>query len=243
MAGDRRARRARLSRRCGASPTAGSRRVRRLYWDVLGLYRETLAGIREAGAARRRSASTPGPSTTGCSTRRARCSATPCTTATPRTDGSRARYPTGSSTTSPGVQQLPFNTLYQLVRRRTTGSTRRATMLLIPDLLNYWLTGVIGARTHERVDHRSSTTSARGPGRLSLALAGRASRPGCCRRCATRARSVGTARELAGVPVIAVGSHDTASAVVAVPASPGTNFAYISSARGRWRAWSCPRRC
>jgi rhamnulokinase len=32
--------------------------------------------------------------------------------------------------------------------------------------------------------------------------------------------------------VVAVGSHDTASAVVAVPATPGTNFAYISS--GTW---------
>jgi rhamnulokinase len=34
------------------------------------------------------------------------------------------------------------------------------------------------------------------------------------------------------VPVIAVGSHDTASSVVAVPAADGDNFAYISS--GTW---------
>jgi rhamnulokinase len=34
------------------------------------------------------------------------------------------------------------------------------------------------------------------------------------------------------VPVIAVGSHDTASAVVGVPAEAGAPFAYISS--GTW---------
>jgi rhamnulokinase len=34
------------------------------------------------------------------------------------------------------------------------------------------------------------------------------------------------------LPVIAVGSHDTASAVVGVPAEPGSSFAYISS--GTW---------
>jgi rhamnulokinase len=34
------------------------------------------------------------------------------------------------------------------------------------------------------------------------------------------------------IPVIAVGSHDTASSVVAIPAAPGGRFAYISS--GTW---------
>ena len=45
-----------------------------------------------------------------------------------------------------GIQQLPFNTLYQLVSALGTPSLEAArTMLLIPDLLAYWLTGSVGA--------------------------------------------------------------------------------------------------
>ena len=42
-----------------------------------------------------------------------------------------------------GIQQLAFNTIYQLA---ATPMLRHArTMLLIPDLLAYWLTGTAGA--------------------------------------------------------------------------------------------------
>ena len=52
----------------------------RLLWDILGLYRGILTGLEEIAATGVRSTgsgSTRGPSTTGCSTRRALCSATP----------------------------------------------------------------------------------------------------------------------------------------------------------------------
>src|SRR4029079_5845839 len=42
-----------------------------------------------------------------------------------------------------GLQQLPFNTVYQLVAETRLESA--ATMLLLPDLLTYWLTGELGA--------------------------------------------------------------------------------------------------
>src|SRR3954451_14703869 len=45
-----------------------------------------------------------------------------------------------------GLQQLPFNTIYQLVSAGGTSELDGAhTMLLVPDLLGYWLTGEIGA--------------------------------------------------------------------------------------------------
>ena len=45
-----------------------------------------------------------------------------------------------------GIQQLPFNTIYQLTAAARAGQLDGAqTMLLIPDLLAYWLTGEIGA--------------------------------------------------------------------------------------------------
>ena len=44
-----------------------------------------------------------------------------------------------------GVQQLPFNTIYQPGRGGTPELEKAATLLLLPDLLGYWLTGEVGA--------------------------------------------------------------------------------------------------
>src|SRR4051794_29207872 len=45
-----------------------------------------------------------------------------------------------------GLQKLPFNTLYQLAAARGTPQYEAAQqILLIPDLLAYWLTGELGA--------------------------------------------------------------------------------------------------
>ena len=82
--------------------------------------------------------------------RTGRCSATRCTTATRRTDGVveqvHGRGPGGELYAVTGIQLLPFNTIYQLRGRAARRScAARATLLLIPDLLAYWLTGEIGA--------------------------------------------------------------------------------------------------
>src|SRR5690606_24910674 len=45
-----------------------------------------------------------------------------------------------------GIQLLPFNTVFQLAAAQGTAQLAASrTMLLIPDLLTYWLTGEIGA--------------------------------------------------------------------------------------------------
>ena len=96
-------------------------------------------------------------------------------------------------------------------------------------------------RARRRADERFDD----GPARPADTRAGTwGSRPtsdsirACCRRCATRDRpriDPAGARPRTGIalatPVILVGSHDTASAVVAVPAED-SRFAYISS--GTW---------
>ena len=132
-----------------------------------------------------------------------------------------------------GIQQLPFNTIYQLTAAARAGQLDGAqTMLLIPDLLAYWLTGEIGAEltnasTTQLLDARAQSwadgliRTAGLPGRLFPPLRQPGSIIGVLRR------ELG----LPTVPVIAVGSHDTASAVVAVPAE-GQDFGYISS--GTW---------
>ena len=67
-----------------------------------------------------------------------------------RTDGVvddvLAKVPAADLYAVTGVQQMPINTIYQLAaeaRARPLAAAR--TLLLIPDLLAYWLTGEIGA--------------------------------------------------------------------------------------------------
>ncbi|MEV7098300.1 rhamnulokinase family protein [Amycolatopsis sp. NPDC051045] len=213
-------------------PNGGVRAGPALYWDILGLYRETLAGIREAGRLDGVGIDSWAVDY-GLLDDRGALLGNPVHYRDPRTDGVPAEVLSKVSARElydvTGLQQLPFNTLYQLLSEGDRLETA-STMLLIPDLLNYWLTGAIGAErtnasTTQLYDVRARTWAA------SLA-----SRVGIPPRLLPPLRDpgtvVGTADELSGVPVVAVGSHDTASAVVAVPASPGANFAYISS--GTW---------
>lgn len=133
-----------------------------------------------------------------------------------------------------GIQQLPINTIYQLVAAADTSTLAAASqLLLIPDLIGYWLTGSLGAEisnasTTQLLDvrTRSWATSVMERAGIPLQLFPALREPG---------EVIGGVRPVVGVaesvPVISVASHDTASAVVAVPAN-GPNFAYISC--GTW---------
>ncbi|TCO19058.1 rhamnulokinase [Kribbella steppae] len=134
-----------------------------------------------------------------------------------------------------GLQQLPFNTIYQLAAE---GLRKQAeTLLMIPDLLGYWLTGEIGAErtnasTTQLYDVRAREWSSELARRIGLPmeLLPPLREPGDV--LGTLLPAVAEETGLAATtPVIAVGSHDTASSVVAVPAAD-ERFAYISS--GTW---------
>ncbi|MEU5716139.1 rhamnulokinase family protein [Streptomyces sp. NPDC020403] len=137
-----------------------------------------------------------------------------------------------------GLQHLPFNTLFQLAAHRSTAQWAAArTLLLMPDLLVYWLTGTVGAEvtnasTTGLLDARSGTWSDALIERLGLerSLFPPLREPGG--RAGTLLPHVAELTGLpADTPVTTVASHDTASAVAAVPAvEPG--FAYVSS--GTW---------
>ncbi|MEU6073765.1 rhamnulokinase family protein [Micromonospora sp. NPDC047074] len=133
-----------------------------------------------------------------------------------------------------GLQQLPFNTLYQLVAAAGTPQLGAADrLLLIPDLITYWLTGHVGAEltnasTTQLYDLRRRTwaTDLMADVGIRAGLFPPLHGPG------TRLGPVRAELGLAGTPeVVAVGSHDTASAVVGVPAA-GERFAYVSC--GTW---------
>ena len=132
-----------------------------------------------------------------------------------------------------GLQFLPFNTLYQYRVDAALADADGA--LLIPDLIAYLLTG---ARVAERTN--ASTTGLLGveSSEWDLELAERLGIPsGILPPLVDPGVVIGTLRpdltERIGkdLPVVAVGSHDTASAVVAVPLST-PDSAYISC--GTW---------
>ena len=135
-----------------------------------------------------------------------------------------------------GIQFLPINTLYQLLAMRGSPLLEAAeTLLLIPDLINYWLTGekaceYTNATTTQLLDLKTAGWSQDLLKKLDLPS-------GLFAPIVSPGTELGpvlpeVAEEIgAGPPVFAVASHDTASAVVAVPAK-SDDFAYISS--GTW---------
>ncbi|MGF6823778.1 rhamnulokinase [Microbacterium sp. ZKA21] len=132
-----------------------------------------------------------------------------------------------------GLQFLPFNTLYQYRVDAAVAGADAA--LLIPDLVAYLLTGV---QVAERTNASTTGLLAVGSSEWDLELAERLGIPsGILPPLVDPGTVIGTLRpELAerigkDLPIIAVGSHDTASAVVAVPLSTADS-AYISC--GTW---------
>jgi rhamnulokinase len=137
-----------------------------------------------------------------------------------------------------GLQFLPFNTLFQLAaEQRGPNWSRAQQALMLPDLLAYWLTGerrteVTNASTTGLLDARSRSWSIELLEALNIPpdLFPTLIEPGEAigRLRPTVAAEVGLPES---VQVVAVGSHDTASAVVGVPAADRA-YAYVSS--GTW---------
>jgi rhamnulokinase len=155
-----------------------------------------------------------------------------------------------------GIQFLPFNTLYQLYAacQMSAGLIEQAeSLVMIPDLLNYWLTsgnalpnghGSIGrarpcptngrtseytiATTTQLIDARTRgwAVSLIEELRLPSRLFPPIVQPGT--EIGRLNRDVAPTQE--GVPVIAPACHDTGSAVAAIAISPGS--AFLSS--GTW---------
>ncbi|PNY79816.1 rhamnulokinase [Deinococcus koreensis] len=135
-----------------------------------------------------------------------------------------------------GIQFLGFNTLYQLAAEPPERLAQAHTLLMVPDLLHFWL---CGAQACERTN--ASTTQFYDPltGAWHRELLARAGLP---THFLPRLVDPGTdlgplspevEREtgLRGVRVVTPATHDTASAVAAVPAR-GDGWAYVSS--GTW---------
>lgn len=162
----------------------------------------------------------------------------------PHTDGEVERYfdacmPSRELYQRTGIQFMPFNTLFQLsvLRRQHPDLLQQADKILfMPDALIYMLTGEAVmeqtiASTSQMYNPMSCDLDPKILSTLGLERNrfGRLVRPG--EQVGHLSPAVQAATGIGPVPVVAVGSHDTASAVAAVPASDG-NYAYLSC--GTW---------
>jgi rhamnulokinase len=137
-----------------------------------------------------------------------------------------------------GIQFLSLNTIYQLAAQAGSPQLAAArSLLLVPDLVSFWLTGVKGTEiTNASTTQLLDATTHQWSGPLCAAIGIDAALFPPLREPRTHAGVLQpSVREQLGVhrpvPVTTVCSHDTASAVVAVPARD-ENFAYISC--GTW---------
>ncbi|EAR26299.1 putative rhamnulokinase [marine actinobacterium PHSC20C1] len=130
---------------------------------------------------------------------------------------------------SNGLQFLPFNTLYQFAAEQNLADADG--FLLVPDLINFWLTG---RQVAEQTNASTTGLLNIATGQWDEALIEKLGFP---RRLfpelVVPGTTIGPVRDELGIraDVVAVGSHDTASAVVAIPAITD-DFAYISC--GTW---------
>ncbi|PRY66921.1 rhamnulokinase [Glaciihabitans tibetensis] len=220
-----------------------------LHWNIVELYRNVVAGLATAVAAAPdiRSVGVDSWAVDYALMRGGRLTQLPYhyrdARCLPASDQAHSRLAATGFTAADlyaanGLQFLPFNSLYQLEADGVSGSLETAdTLLLIPDLLNYWLSGaVVAERTnasttgllgvHSRTWDDDLITRLGLPAQLLPPLIDAGEPIG------TLLPSVASEIQAPGeITVTAVGSHDTASAVVAVP-SDRDDCAYISC--GTW---------
>lgn len=210
-----------------------------LHWDVVELHRQVLGGLRDAFARH------PDLASIGIDSwavdygllRAGRLLGLPSHYRDERHEHGvatvHARMSAAELYARNGLQHLPFNTLFQYAADPSLQFAERA--LLVPDLLGYWLTGVEAAeRTNAsttgllHATTRGWDPAVRAAAGLPAGLLPTLRDPG--ERLGPLLPSVADAVR-GRAPVTLVGSHDTASAVVAVPATD-PDFAYVSS--GTW---------
>jgi rhamnulokinase len=216
-----------------------------LHWDILGLYRDVLDGLR---AAKREAGQLDSVGVDswavdfGLVDRSGRLLGNPVH----YRDHRRARamprvlelVPARELYERSGIQLLPINTVFELAAMAADGDPALAvadTLLLVPDLLHYWL---CGSRSTERTN--ASTTQCVDPrdGGWDVELLERLAVPTHllpeivppAARLGELGRDAADETGLHGAAVVAPATHDTASAVAAI--ALGEASAYISA--GTW---------
>lgn len=139
-----------------------------------------------------------------------------------------------------GIQFMQLNSLYQLMAMKVSASPLlevARSFLMTPDLINFWLTGVkvnefTNATTTQFYDPVAGTWARDLLERLEIPthFLGEIVEPGT--RLGPLHQTVRDQTGAGPVPVIAPATHDTGSAVAAVPAQGDGGWAYVSC--GTW---------
>jgi rhamnulokinase len=227
-------------------PNGPVRTLDAMHWDVLRLYSEMLAALRRC-AADHGGLDAIGVDTWGVDFallgRGGTLLGNPRHYRDPHTeqimDAAFARVPKEEIFRHTGIQFMRFNTLFQLLalqRDRSPLLDMAETMLTMPDLFHYFFTGIkvnefSNATTTQMFDP-SARNWAYGLLKafgLPSQILGTIVQPGTV--LGPLRASVASETGVTPAPVIAPASHDTGSAVAAVPAR-GASWAYISS--GTW---------
>ena len=218
-----------------------------VFWDLPHLYNEVLLALQQVKAEEIELTSI-GIDTWGCDVaffdKDGALLGLPYCYRDPHTDGAMERFfaecmPREELYNRTGIQFMPFNTLFQLdtIRRESKEMFSRADKILfMPDALIYMLTGEAVcertvASTSQMINPKTGDFDDKILESIGLSREhfGRLVSPG--EQVGVLSRQVQEATGLGAVPIVAVGSHDTASAVAAVPAEDG-NYAYLSC--GTW---------
>lgn len=218
-----------------------------LYWNILGLWSNLTQSLAMAGREVGADIVALGVDTWGVDfgllDKSGNLLANPYCYRDPHTTGKMAEalrlVPLDEMFQITGIQFMEINTLFQLFAMVRAGSPAldiAATLLLIPDLLNYWLSGekaceYTNASITQAMDVRSRQWAFSMLDKLGIP-------GGIFPEIVPSGTVLGTlvpvliqATGLKEIPVIAGGTHDTAAAVAAVPAMDD-DFAYLSS--GTW---------
>ncbi len=216
-----------------------------LHWDVSYLWEEIKDGIRIAAQQVGKNLSSIGLDTWGVDfgllDQGGKLLADPFHYRDSRTNGildkAFARVPRQEIYGKTGIQFMQINSLYQLLTMLGQPELEAAqSLLFMPDLFNYWLSGTKAneytiASTSQCLDAelRSWAVDLLDKMGIPRRIFGEIVLPGSV--LGVLRQDVAEETGCGPVPVVAVGSHDTASAVAAVPAS-AQDFIYLSS--GTW---------
>ncbi|NOU35385.1 MAG: rhamnulokinase [Kiritimatiellaceae bacterium] len=215
-----------------------------LHWDIDQLFTEIKTGLKNGFAAYGSAVQAIGVDTWGVDygllDANGKLVNTPFQYRDARTDGMMEKVfktvPKAEVYNRTGLQFMFFNTLYQLSAELSRPDFKKAEqMLFMPDLLNYWLTGKAAteytiASTSQLLDAKKRDWDFDLIEKLGLPkkIFGKIVPPGTVLGSLTAELQ----KELGGnAQVIAVGGHDTASAVAAAPLA-NKDCAYLSS--GTW---------
>jgi rhamnulokinase len=224
----------------------------RLIWDLPRLWQEVSLGLRAAAARHGRAVSSVGVDTWGVDFSFLAADgdllANPVCYRDARTQGmlaaTTAAVPREEIFAATGLQFMEINSLYQLMALKQAESRVLAAadrLLMIPDLFHWLLSGVASnertnASTTQCFDPQSGDWARPLMERLGLPprIFGPISDPGTV--LGPMRPDVAAETGLTGVRVVLPGTHDTASAVAAVPAdeppSPRPEWCYVSL--GTW---------